>query len=216
VDATDARTLVRTVARRMGADPDAVLGRDRSVAEVRKAAMLELLTAGCSHRGIARVFGRVPGTIGEVLKPWRIGSSGRRRTRVAKRLGSWWRPDRRHTHAAHVKDFAEHLAHQLGGRDVGNMVQVPIDAASASSTIELVAAATATGRRIVVVSLDLSGDAEATLGLASNATVIGGSYSAARGQYHFFDKFTTTDGHALNLTRSAATALRGTLIYRLV
>jgi hypothetical protein len=212
VDATDARTLVRTVARRMGADPDAVLGRDRSVAEVRKAAMLELLTAGCSHRGIARVFGRVPGTIGEVLKPWRIGSSGRRRTRVAKRLGSWWRPDHRPKHADDVKDFADHIAHQLR-RDLGNIVQVAIDAASASTTVELVAAVS--GRRIILVSMDVTADAEVMLELESATTVIGGAYCAARGQYHFFDKTTLADNVALNLTRSGNAALKGTLQYRL-
>lgn len=80
MDLTDARRLVLELARRLGVDGYAVLGRDRTarVVEARRHCAIALRKAGASHRTIAKLFRRVPGTIGEMLTPFRRGSYGRR------------------------------------------------------------------------------------------------------------------------------------------
>ena len=80
MDPTDARRVVRDLCLRLGVDLYAVLGRDRTtrVVEARRHCVVALRKAGASHRVIAKLFRRVPGTIGEMLSPFRRGSHGRR------------------------------------------------------------------------------------------------------------------------------------------
>lgn len=62
MDPTDARALVRAVARRLRVEPDAVLGRDRSarIVAVRRVVVLELRAQGLSCRAIGAVLSRDP------------------------------------------------------------------------------------------------------------------------------------------------------------
>lgn len=80
MDPTDARRLVRDLCVRLAVDVYAVLGRTRTapVVEARRHCVIALRKAGASNRDIAKLFHRVPGTIGEMLSPCRKGSYGRR------------------------------------------------------------------------------------------------------------------------------------------
>lgn len=215
MDATDARRVVVEICRRAGVELGRVLGRDRGVAHIRRGAMLELRRVGCSNREIAKVFGRVPGTVGEVLRPWRIGSSGRRRARVQKRHVAGWRPDHRGPHAGRVKDFAEHWAHQLR-RDLGSLVHAPINLSASTGDSTLVAAVA--DRRIVVVDLEFCTDGDSDVDVWSGAagTRITGRFATARGEYRVFDKITHADNTALVINRGSSVALKGSVTYRLL
>jgi DNA-binding NarL/FixJ family response regulator len=81
VDPTDARALVRSLARQAGVDPDAVLGRDRKRAIVlaRRHIILELVAAGLSWSAAARAMGRSQSTVYEAARPWRPMTQRRRR-----------------------------------------------------------------------------------------------------------------------------------------
>lgn len=74
MDPTDARRVVIATCRRMGADPDSVISRDRRahVAVARRACMVAMRGEGASMRTIARFFGRALGTVGWILSPKRM------------------------------------------------------------------------------------------------------------------------------------------------
>lgn len=219
MDPTDARRIVRDLAARAGVDPDAVLGRDRTVAHFRRHAMLELRRKGLSNRQIAKVFRRVPGTVGEVLQPWRVGSSGRRKRR---HIHAWrlWRPDHQHPHAGDVKSYLEEWAAQLErSGSIGELVELPLNLSAASGETTLVAATA--GRRIVVVSLDLTPAAALTFAIwsgtvAAGTRITGDIVGNAGGQYVWLDKITHADNVILNINRGSAVAISGSLTYRLL